>query len=59
MLQERLESSKSSIVRWSRDTVAAAAFSIETVVAYQAKDAASAAVAAGLDSRAAFFAPLD
>ena len=35
------------------------AFSIETVVAYQAKDAASAAVAAGLDSRAAFFAPLD
>ena len=35
------------------------AFSVETVVAYPAKDAASAAVAAGLDTRAAFFAPLD
>ena len=40
-------------------TEALRAFSVETVVAYPAKDAASAAVAAGLDSRAAFFAPLE
>jgi len=40
-------------------TEALRAFSVETVVAYPAKDAASAAVAAGLDSRAAFFAPIE
>lgn len=40
-------------------TEALRAFSVETVVAYPAKDTASAAVAAGLDSRAAFFAPLE
>jgi len=40
-------------------TEALRAFSVETVVAYPAKDAASAAVATGLDSRASFFAPLE
>ena len=40
-------------------TEALRAFSIETVVAYPASDASSAAVAAGLAMRSAFFAPLE
>jgi len=39
-------------------TEALRAFSVETVVAYPAKDAAAATVAAGLEQHAAFFAPV-
>ena len=40
-------------------TEALRAFSIETVVAYSAKDATSEKVAKGLDAHVAMFAPLD